>query len=217
MKDIVIYGSGGFGREVLELLKNINSFKKEWNILGFLDDLSDTHGNLINGYPILGGENWLKEYISSISIVIAIGNPSKRKIVSKRLQMTNVKFPNLIHPSVIMSDTVKLGTGNIICAGNIITTDIQIGDFTVINVSSTVGHDVIIQNYVTVLPGCNISGNVFIGECADVGTNCTIIPNVKVGSSSIIGAGATIIKDIPSNCTAVGSPARPIKFHEVIS
>ena len=38
MKDIVIYGAGGFGREIACLLNLINEKTPEWNIIGFLDD-----------------------------------------------------------------------------------------------------------------------------------------------------------------------------------
>ena len=38
MKDIAIFGVGGFGREVLALIKNINEVTPTWNIVGFFDD-----------------------------------------------------------------------------------------------------------------------------------------------------------------------------------
>ena len=31
---------------------------------------------------------------------------------------------------------------------------------------------------------------------------------------TIVGAGAVVVKDIPAKCTAVGAPAKPIKFFE---
>lgn len=38
MKDIVIIGAGGFGREVAWLIEDINRIKQTWNIIGFVDD-----------------------------------------------------------------------------------------------------------------------------------------------------------------------------------
>ena len=38
MKDIIIVGAGGCGREVANWIEDINKEKKTWNILGFIDD-----------------------------------------------------------------------------------------------------------------------------------------------------------------------------------
>lgn len=38
MKDIAIYGAGGFGREVASLIKRINRIENQWNFVGFFDD-----------------------------------------------------------------------------------------------------------------------------------------------------------------------------------
>ena len=38
MKDIAIFGVGGFGREVLALIQDINRVEPQWNIVGFFDD-----------------------------------------------------------------------------------------------------------------------------------------------------------------------------------
>jgi serine acetyltransferase len=63
------------------------------------------------------------------------------------------------------------------------------------------------------MPGVNISGEVIINENVYVGTGAKIINQLEIGSNSIIGAGAVVSKSIPDNCTAVGIPAKPIKFH----
>lgn len=215
--DIVIYGSGGFGRETLALIKDINkqAGNTKWNVLGFLDDSPHTHGSLINGFLVLGDNGWIENYQGQLAVVIAIGNPIIRKLKHNQLKRFNIEFPNLIHPSVIKSNNVLLGEGTLICAGSILTTEVSIGDFVIINLSCTVGHDVVVRSYSNLLPSCNISGNVLIEECVDVGTRTCIIPNVTVGENSIIGAGATVIRNIPPNCTAVGSPAKPIKYNNV--
>lgn len=36
MKDIAIFGVGGFGREVLTLIQDINKVEPTWNVIGFL-------------------------------------------------------------------------------------------------------------------------------------------------------------------------------------
>jgi acetyltransferase-like isoleucine patch superfamily enzyme len=38
-----------------------------------------------------------------------------------------------------------------------------------------------------------------------------IIGDVTIGDNVIIGAGSVVVKDIPSNCIAVGNPARVVE------
>ena len=40
MKDLYIIGAGGFGREVLWLVKRINAMNPTWNIKGFIDAMN---------------------------------------------------------------------------------------------------------------------------------------------------------------------------------
>jgi serine acetyltransferase len=63
------------------------------------------------------------------------------------------------------------------------------------------------------MPTVNISGEVVLGECVYVGTGAKIINQLEIGEGTIVGAGAVVAKTLPSNCTAVGIPAKPIKFH----
>lgn len=211
MKDIVIIGAGGFGREVAWLIEDINKVNKQWNLLGFIDDNDEVQGQNLNGYEVLGKLDWLMD--KEVSVVNAIANPIIRKQIMDQLKNSSNTYPTLIHPNVVYSETVEFGEGNIICAGNILTVNIEIKNHVIINIDSTIGHDAIINDYCTILPSVNVSGHVHLEECVTVGTGSAIIQNVPVGKNSTIGAGAVVTKEIPANCTAVGTPAKPIKFH----
>lgn len=54
------------------------------------------------------------------------------------------------------------------------------------------------------------SGKVSIGNNVFIGMNTTILKGVSIGDNVIIGACSLVNKDIPSNCVAVGNPAKPI-------
>lgn len=212
MKDLVIIGAGGFGTEVAWLIERINHDTPKWNVLGFVDDNESIQGSEINGYKVLGNVDWLKQ--QNLHVVNAIANPLIKKKVIEKLEGSNNLYPVLIDPSVIYSKSVDFGEGTIICAGAIITVNIKIGKHVIVNLDCTIGHDTSIGNYATILPSVNVSGEINIEEAVSVGTGSAIIQGVSIGENSIIGAGAVVVKDLPSNCTAVGSPAKPIKFHK---
>ncbi len=82
----------------------------------------------------------------------------------------------------------------------------------IINLDCTIGHDAIIRDCSTLYPSVNLSRITDIGKCVELGTGSRIIQGIEIGNNTIVGAGSTVIRNLPSNCTAVGSPAVPIKF-----
>lgn len=214
MKNIVIIGAGGFGREVQWLIERINLNQKTWNLIGFIDD-NIKIGTLINGVPVIGSLDYLLSYTENISVACAIGSSlTRRNVISSLKNNSNIEFPNLIDPSVLISSTTILGKGLIICAGSIVTVNINIDDFVIINLDCTIGHDAILKKYVTLYPSVNVSGNVVIEDMTEIGTGTQIIQGKNVSYNCIVGAGSVVTKDIPARCTAVGSPAKPIKFNK---
>ncbi len=215
MRDIAIFGVGGFGREVLTLIKDINKFQESWNIIGFFDD-SHSKGELINGYPTLGTIEDLNNWNNELAVAISIGNPQTKKRIINKINNPLISFPTLIHPSVLLGDTdyIKIGKGCIICAHNIITTNVEIKDFVIVNLACTVGHDSVIGNYSAFMPSVNISGEVCIGDSVYVGTGAKIINQLQIGENSIVGAGAVVIKDVPDNAVVAGVPAKVIKYNK---
>lgn len=219
MEDIVIIGAGGFGREVQWLIERINekeeekSGSKKFNFKGYIDD-GVKAGTIVDGYEVIGTVEYLREYEGELSVVCAIGNSKIReRVINKIKDKHNLVFPNLIDPSVKKSGRIKMGEGNIICADCILTVDIVISDFCIINLDCTVGHDAGLEAYVTLYPSVNVSGAVSLGRCTEVGTGSSIIQGISVGNGVIIGAGSVVIRDCPDECTAVGIPCKPVKFH----
>lgn len=212
-KDIVIIGAGGFAKEVLWLLEQINNSTDEWNILGFVDKMPSSNQNKVHGYSIVGDDKWLEKYEDPIHVVCAIGSPTLRKQIIQRLKnKRNIIFPNIISEKAILSDKIDMGEGCIVCASSIVTVDVKLGNFVIINLDCTIGHDAILDDFVTIYPSVNVSGNVTIASETEVGTGTNIIQGISIGNESIIGAGAVVIRDIKGYCTAVGNPAKEIKY-----
>lgn len=206
-KDILIIGASGFGREVAWLIEEL----EEWNIKGFIDDNENLRGKTINEYEVLGNCDDLMQFTSPLNVVIAIGNPKIRKQIYQKLSKNpNISYPNIIANDVRISNTNRLGIGNIICTHTILTTNITIGNFNHINLSCTLGHDAILKDYVTVYPGVNISGNVVVGSLAELGTGSKIIQGITISGEIIVGAGGVIVKDLTNKGTYVGIPVRRI-------
>lgn len=208
MKDIVVIGAGGFGREVEWLIEDINKTDKSWNFLGFIDE-NVRVGQKIGKSSVIGDLSWFKTH--KCHAILAIGNPLAKATTIEKIHAYELSFPILIHPSVIMSSQVTLGEGSVICAGCILTTNILIGKHVIINLDCTIGHDAIIDDFSTVLPSVNISGFVKVGKKVSLGTGTQIIQNIEVGENTIVGAGSVVVKSLPSHCTAVGVPAKVIK------
>lgn len=212
MKQIVIVGAGGFGRETLALVNDLNKIKAEWEVLGFIDDNKELHGKKLNGTTILGGMEWLKQHDNSdLVCVCAVGDCETRMQVVNKLKQLGVQFQTLVHPSVIVSDYVILGEDVIVCAGVILTVNITIGSHTHINLNCTIGHDAIIENFCTLNPGVSISGNDHVHEGVYIGTGATLIQGINIGRSTTIGAGSVVIDDVPDNVVVAGVPAKTIR------
>ncbi len=202
----VIVGCGGFGREMYEMIS------RDYNVIGFVDDFQKDY---IKDIPILGNCEYLLTYKESISVFICIANTVVREKIYKKLSQNKLlMFPSIISNFARVSKTLTMGIGNIICDNVVVTVDSKLGNFAIIDNTCLIGHDVRVDDFVTLYPGAIVAGNVHIGNNCELGTGCNIIQGLDIGKRTIIGAGAVVVRNIPENCTAVGVPAKPIKFRE---
>jgi len=213
MKDIVIFGAGGLGKEVAQLIDDVNTDNKQWNLLGYIDETIEKQGAIINGNIVLGDFNWLKNNTRlNLWVVCAVANPRDKYHIVNKLTNYNLRFANLIYPGVKLSKSVKLGIGNIICWNNFLSVNTKVGNHITLNPSCGIGHDTMIKDYSSIYWDVTLSGNVIINEGCEIGSKAVITPKRTVGKWSVIGAGTVVVNDIPDHCVAVGVPAKPIKY-----
>jgi sugar O-acyltransferase (sialic acid O-acetyltransferase NeuD family) len=207
MKKIIIYGSGGFGREVHQLIDVINHKTQLWNFIGYIDDSKDS-GVIINNKKILGNLSFLNAIDEEVNLVLAIANPQSLFEIKNKILNKNITYPNLIHPDIYFDEEFnKIGIGNIITTGCLFTRNIQLGDFNLFNTRVCVGHDNLIGSYNVFQPNTQISGNIAIGNRNFFGVNSLVLASKKIGNDNNIGAGSMLIKNIKDNGTYFGVPA----------
>ena len=54
MRDLIIIGAGGFSREVVFLIEDINRIKSSWNLLGYIDSTTHKVGEIIGKSKHIG-------------------------------------------------------------------------------------------------------------------------------------------------------------------
>lgn len=213
MKDIAIYGAGGFGREVACLINIINQQEKIWNFIGFFDD-GKVIGNENEYGKILGGIKELNDWQKPLSIAIAIGSPNIIQTIVSKINNSNINYPNIIAPDTKWLDqaNTSMGKGNIICSNCWISCNVYIGNFNIFNGSITIGHDANIGNYNALMPAVRISGEVIIGEKNFFGVSSIVLQQIKIGNNIVLGANSVLIRKPKDNSTYVGNPATIIKY-----
>lgn len=195
VKDIVIIGSGGIGREVAYIIEEINEAQETWNILGFIDDNNDMWEKELNGHRVLGGIEYLNNMKNKPHIIVAISNCEiKRKIVER----LNNKFElaTIIHPSIKINTYSKIGKGTLIYPGVILTVNTEIGNNVIVSGNCGIGHDSIIGDYSTLLWGVNLSGYDNIGEEVFLGVGVNVIQKISIENKTRIKAGVIIEESI---------------------
>lgn len=208
MKQLIIVGAGGFGREVYNWAKDHPENQSEWELAGFLDDNPEA----LQGYTYpLGVIGSVGDYQVSPEdlFVCAIGDPeTKRKVVSQLLDRS-AKFIQLVHPSSIIGENVSIGEGVVICPQVVLTCDITIGRFVGINCHSSVGHDAWIGDWTTVSGHCDLTGNTRVGESSFLGSGVSLLPSVQVGDGALVGAGSVVLSSVGPGRKVFGNPAVP--------
>lgn len=212
IQPVVVYGAGGNGRETVQLIEDINAHRARWDVLGFIDDDPATHGREVNGLPVLGGVDWLSGEGVTARIALGVSSPTAKRRIVARVGSDTQRFITIVHPSVRLCRWLEIGPGTAIAAGTMLTVNIYIGAFVSVNRVCNISHDCRLGDFTTVAPATNLSGGVELGAGCEIGSGVTTVEGVTVGEWAIVGAGAVIASDLPANCTAVGVPARPIKY-----
>ena len=206
MKKIYIVGAGGFGRELLWWIKDINKITPTWEIAGFLDDDSHALDGYECDYKVVGSIKDC-EPKEDEEFALALGSPAiKRKVVAI-LKAKGAHFASVIHPTAMLSEFAQHGEGFIMFPYSKLSANSTVGDFVTL-LSSPIGHDTIIGDYTVISGNCNVVRNVVIGKDVFLAAGVCIAQDVHIGDGAYLGLGCVVLKDVKEGDTMFGNPAR---------
>jgi|SRR5437868_1123855 len=209
VRDLVIYGAGGFGRETAQAVTALPG----WRLLGFGDDDGGRFGEHVDGLPILGDTKEIAD-LKQARVVVSTGSPanydSRRQIVA-RLDLPWRRYATLVHPAAWVAPSCRIGPGSVVLAQTVLTAAASVGAHVAIMPHVTVTHDDVIEDYVTIAAGVRLSGGVRVRAGAYVGTGAIVRQGVTIGSGALVGMGAVVLQDVPAGEVWVGSPARYLR------
>lgn len=210
MKKLFIIGARGFGREVYMTAIESHGFKTEFTVAGFLDD-NDHALDGIEGYPPIIDSVESYEPRQQDVFICALGDVKAKQKYCDIILKKRGEFFSLIHNSVSVLPSSKIGKGCIIMKSVSLSSNVQIGDFVSIMTQSVIGHDVKIGTGSHVGPFSFMGGKSTAEENVQLYVRSTILPKIKIGKNSVVGAGSVVLKDIEEETTVFGNPARMIQ------
>jgi sugar O-acyltransferase (sialic acid O-acetyltransferase NeuD family) len=207
---LAIYGTGGFGREVLPLVRSMAGGER----IVFIDDAAGEHAPRdINGHDVLTLDQVPKD---CRGVTIAVGDQFVRERIDARCADRGLPIMQVRAPDAEIYDAVEIGEGAILCARTLITSNVKIGRHFHCNIFSYVAHDCVIGDFVTFAPRVNCNGAVVIEDFAYIGAGALLRQGrsadqpLRIGRGAVVGMGAVITRDVPAGVTVAGNPARPL-------
>ncbi|MFZ3388113.1 acetyltransferase [Buttiauxella gaviniae] len=215
MKLYGIAGAGGFGREVIPIVKQmINDLPQAQSaeIVFILEnsDISD-----VNGYKVLSQQEFIDSPHEEKFFNIAIGDSKTRERIANLLIEAGAVPFTVAHQNTVIYAESEIHSSAILCPFVTVTANAKIGKFFNANIYSYVAHDCVIGDYVTFAPGVKCNGNVTIEDHAYIGTGAVIKQGtakrpVVIGAGAVVGMGAVVTKSVPAGSTVFGNPAKPL-------
>lgn len=210
MKNLIIIGAGGMGRQLCSFATKCIGYQTEFTIKGFIDDNLDSLDGHI-GYPaVLDTIDNYKIEENDI-FAISIGDVQAKKSCIEKILNKGGKFISLIHKTAIIYDNVTMGEGCIVESNAVIGVESKIGNFVLIQDCAIIGHDVTIGDWSRIDCGVTCVGGIVVGNEVCVHTGAVISHNVVLGDRCTVGAMSFVIKKVKPEVTVFGNPARILK------
>ena len=208
MEPILIYGAGGLGSLVQDILQQAGHYRP----VAFLDSNPAKHRHVLGGLSVRGGTEQLeklrREGIGAA--IVAIGDNVTRVAVAETLTSRGLRLISAIHPLASLSPSAEIGAHVIIGPRATVCVHARIGAHTVISAGAIADHETVLGRGVFLHPAVKLAGGVTVEEFATIGIGAAVIPGRRVGRGARVEPGAVVIRDVQPNTIVGGVPAVPI-------
>ena len=210
MKNLLIIGARGFGREICYLATQCPGYGTEYRVKGFLDDKKDAL-DAFEGYPPV--INSVEDYLVDDDdvFICAVGDVKHKKKYIRIIKDKGGKFISLIHPTANIDMSARIGEGCIVLAYATLGAGSVIGDYVVIMETVIVSHDARVGDYTRIDSNAVCVGGAVIKDEVTIHTSAIINQNIVVERGAVVGAGSFVIRKVKEDTTVFGNPAIKMK------
>lgn len=207
-RPLILVGGGGHCKSVIEAAESTGCCIK-----GILD-LTKYVGSNILGYPVIGTDDDIVNYVKDCNFVVTVGfvkDCSLREVIHNRIIAEDGQLASILASTAHVSYHSQIGAGTVVLHQATVNAGVNIGAGCIINTSSNIEHDCIIGCQSHISTGAMINGGCTIGKKTFIGSGAVLKQGISITDSTIIGAGSVVTKDITTAGIYFGNPAQLIK------
>ena len=211
MKQLLIIGARGWGREIYGMLPDCLGYGSEFVVKGFLDDKKDVLDGMPGYPPIIDSvENYRLQ--PDDVFVCALGDTYYKKHYAEMILRKGGRFLTIIHKTASIARNTTIGQGCILCDHVAVSCDIEVADFVTFQSYAIIGHDCKISEFSHLGVRSFMGGFSQIGSLTTLQPHSIILSHAKVGNGCMVGAGSVVLKKVKDGDTVYGNPAKVLKF-----
>ncbi|MBP0600706.1 NeuD/PglB/VioB family sugar acetyltransferase [Herbaspirillum sp. LeCh32-8] len=203
--NLFIYGSGGTGCEIADIVHRINQRQQQWEQIRFVDDVREEREYY--GMPVLRFDDMLREQ-APFECVIAQGEPRHRRTLHDKVTAAGVALARVIDPGATVSPSADIAPGCVIWPGVFVSSLTRLEANVIVQINSVIGHDAVLGAHSVISSGVSVGGASVVGQEAFVGMGATVKEKIQVGDHAIVGMGASLFTSLEPGLVALGNPAR---------
>jgi len=212
LKKLLLFPFNGNAREAASVVEAVNEQQPTWQLLGFLDDDTATHGHRLGDHVVLGGRELLHNHRDAFVLAVP-GRPDnfrQRAALIDSLGLDPERLATIIHPSVAQGINCTVGRNTLLMANVVLTANVTIGNHVIVLPNTVISHETSIDDYCLVGSNVSLSGGVVVESQCYLGSGARIIQEVRIGSGAMVGLGAVVLRHVLPGAVVAGNPAKTL-------
>lgn len=205
MKPLILVGGGGHCKSVIDVAESAG-----YTIWGILD-LPENVGKTILGYPVLGTDDDIPDFVNKADFVVTLGfikDSALRIKIHEKIYVAGGHLATLIASTAYVSKYATLGAGTVIMHKAFVNAGAHIGGACIINTFANIEHDAVIGKYCHISTGTMVNGDCEVGERTFLGSQSVVVNGVSIVPDCIIAAGSMVRKNITQKGIYSDNPAK---------
>ena len=203
-KPLILVGGGGHCKSVIDVAESAG-----YTILGILD-MPEMVGTSVLGYPVLGTDDDIPQYVDKAEFVITVGfikNPAIRIKLYNRVKEAGGKLATIIASTAHVSKYATIGEGTVVMHHAFVNAGAKVGNNVILNTFTNIEHDAVIGDQCHISTGTMINGDCKVGANCFIGSQSVLANGITIGDDIIVGAGSLVRKSINIKGIYSGNPA----------